>query len=295
MLLWRAFTSLLILGMMVPLMPTFPSAAMEQNPAPVSEPSSDPLPPPPGPPVVLLDEEAIQVRVVAPEGTDLSKYGHFVASRIPDPFTGLTVYYGQVSEEMFPVLKADWRLADVARIQRLAQAPNTRPDPDVTTRDRPSMEETRARLIELRENPPEPAPRPEPSGWWDVSAGGHNAVEAWVSGYTGRDVKVAVNDSGVDMAHPDFWGTEARYVNVSGDPYYDYFEGWPMALSPIANYLMAFDLEINGALTPYNTFYYPISNFADTSTTGTGDTILLATYHFRFSEDGSEVQRDSAA
>lgn len=271
LLLWRVLTSLLILGMMVPLMPVSRSAALEEGVASSAETATSPS----EPALAALDENAVQVRVVAPEGVDLSKYGHFVASRIPDPFTGMTVYYGIVSEEMLPVLRANAQVADVARIQRQAPAPNTNPDPDVETPERPTFEEIRARLVELRENPPEPTVRPEPSGWWDVSAGGHNAIEAWDSGYTGRGVKVAVNDSGVDMAHPDFWGTEARYVNVSGNPYYDYFEGWPMALSPIANYLMAFDLEFNGELTPFNTFYYPISNFADTSTTGTGDTIIF--------------------
>ena len=269
--LWRVFTSFLIIGMMLPML-SAPSAAA---------PGADPVPPPDrvlpsdGPAFSLFEEGSVYVRVVAPEGTDLSKYGQFVARRIPDPVTNLTVYYGVTSEEGLQALKADGRVADVARMQLQAATPNSRPDPDVDTKDLPDPEELRARLTELRDNPPEPTERPEPTGWWDVSAGGHNGIEAWNSGYTGEGVWLAVNDSGVDMAHPDLWGTEARYVNVSGHPYYDYFEGWPVALSPQSNYLMAYDLEFNGRLTPYNTFAYGYSHFADTSATGTGSTILF--------------------
>jgi len=265
-------TAVMILSMLIP-MTAMPAAA-----APIEPPAMLSLleegPPDQG--MALFEDGFINVRVVAPEGTDLSKYGQFVARRIPEVYSGMTVYYGRVAETTLPTLKADRRVVDVARVQELAEAPETRPDPDVTTRELPSLEETKARLTALRNNPPEPTQRPEPSGWWDVSAGGHNAAEAWEAGYEGQGVKVAVNDSGVDMAHPDFWGTEARYENVSGDPYYDYFDGWPMALSPFANYLMAFDLEFNGQLTNLNTFAFGASVFADTSTTGTGGTIVFA-------------------
>jgi uncharacterized repeat protein (TIGR01451 family) len=264
----RAVSTLVVLVALVPLIPA--SSAAAPLALPEEQPSADPQPPAEA--IALGAEGTVQVRVVAPEGTDLSKYGYFVRRRIPD-VTGLAVYYGVVTESGLASLRADPYVVDAARIQLQAQAPDTRPDPDVTTRALPSLEETRARLTALRDNPPEPTERPEPTGWWDVAAGGHNAVEAWDYGYTGNGVAVAVNDSGVDMAHPDFWGTEHRYHNVSGDPYYDYFEGWPVALSPISNYLMAFDLEFNGQLTPFNTFLYGISNFADTSATGVGATI----------------------
>jgi len=268
---WRTIASLVLVSTLVPLVPISSAAAPTGEPAalPVAE------QPPPEHAEALFEDGFVSVRVVAPEGTDLSKYGHFIARHIPEVYSDLTVYYGRVAEELLPALKADLRVVDVARIQMLAEAPSTRPDPDVQTRERPSMEEMRARLTALRDNPPEPTERPEPTGWWDVSAGGHNAIEAWLSGYTGAGVRVAVNDSGVDMAHPDFWGTEARYQNVTGFSYYDYFDGWPIALDPIANYLMAFDLEVNRQLTSLNTFAYGITHFADTSATGTGDTIVF--------------------
>ncbi len=221
----------------------------------------------------LFGDGAVLVRLVAPEGTDLSRYGDFVQRRIPDAFSEMRVYYGQVSESSLQALKSNRSIQDIARVQTLAQVTDTILDPEIETRPLPSLAETRERLIELRDNPPESSDWPVSRGWWDVSADGHNAVEAWESGYTGAGVMIAVNDSGVDMAHPDFWGTEARYRNVSGLPYYDYFDGWPIALSPFSNYLMAFDLEINGQLVPTNTFAFGSSMFADTSTTGTGSTI----------------------
>ncbi|MBN1810866.1 MAG: DUF11 domain-containing protein [Anaerolineae bacterium] len=260
--LWRVITTLIVLTMLMPATPLSMAVATSAA-ATLSEEE-------------LFADGYVNVRVVAPPGIDLSKYGDFVTRRIPS-IDGLAVYYGRVPEDLVSSLQSMRGVQDVARIELQTEAPIGRPDPEVETRDLPSMEETRVRLIALRDNPPEPTVRPEPTGWWDVSAGGHNAVEAWEAGYTGYGAALAVNDTGVDMAHPDFWGTEHRYHNVSGDPYYDYFEGWPVALSPFSNYLMAFDLELNGELTSLNTFWYGPSNFANTSFTGAGSTITFHT------------------
>lgn len=273
----RVLSTLAILSALAPVLPASTVAAPLELPeeAPVVDEQ------PPEEAVSFFDEGYVNVRVVAPQGTDLSKYGQFIKRNLAGIDEGMSVYYGWVHESALPTLKANPYVSDVARIQTQAAVPDFQPDPEVTTRERPSMEETRARLIELRDNPPQPIQRPEPTGWWDVTAGGHNAEEAWELGYDGSGVAVAVNDSGVDMAHPDFWGTQHRYQNVSGYGYYDYFEGWPVALAPFSNYLMAFDLELNGALTYGNTFAFGPSNFADTSFTGTGDTIDFdsVTYH----------------
>lgn len=59
----------------------------------------------------------------------------------------------------------------------------------------------------------------------------HRVGEAHAAGYTGQGVIAAVIDTGVDFAHPDLQGTQARVV---GGPY----DGWPFAYDTLsgANY-----------------------------------------------------------
>ncbi|PXF24362.1 MAG: hypothetical protein CXX70_12080, partial [Methanobacteriota archaeon] len=51
----------------------------------------------------------------------------------------------------------------------------------------------------------------------------HGANDAWERGYAGEGMVVAIADTGVDFAHPDLNGTQAR-VTDSKSPY----EGWPL-------------------------------------------------------------------
>lgn len=62
----------------------------------------------------------------------------------------------------------------------------------------------------------------EPNTWFSKVT--HGATSAWDRNVTGSGVRVAVADSGVDFAHPDLNGTQARVENTSS-PYF----GWPMA------------------------------------------------------------------
>ena len=41
----------------------------------------------------------------------------------------------------------------------------------------------------------------------------HQSKKAWDLGYTGEGVKVMVNDTGTDFAHPDLIGTIARITD----------------------------------------------------------------------------------
>ncbi len=62
----------------------------------------------------------------------------------------------------------------------------------------------------------------------------HKAPQAWAKGYTGAGLVVGVVDTGVDFAHPDLQGTQAR---VSGGPY----DGWPFAYDTISGINYIFD------------------------------------------------------
>ncbi|MCX8007038.1 MAG: cell wall-binding repeat-containing protein [Coriobacteriia bacterium] len=75
------------------------------------------------------------------------------------------------------------------------------------------------------------------TGWFDVSARGHNSKAAWDAGYTGGGVKVAVADDSVDFAHPDLQGTYA-VVEDPSSPYH----GWPEAFDPFSALLYAYDV-----------------------------------------------------
>ena len=50
-------------------------------------------------------------------------------------------------------------------------------------------------------------------------------VDAWKMGCTGKEVKVAIIDTGIDFATPDLIGTQARIENEDS-PYY----GWPIVI-----------------------------------------------------------------
>jgi len=62
----------------------------------------------------------------------------------------------------------------------------------------------------------------------------HGAVGAWAEGYTGDGIKIAVIDTGFDMAHPDLLNQQARYEDMSS-PYF----GWPIVYDDRAAYAWA--------------------------------------------------------
>ena len=80
----------------------------------------------------------------------------------------------------------------------------------------------------------------------------HGATEAWESGYSGEGLVVAVADTGVDFAHPDLNGTQAR-VTFDDSPY----NGWPLMLDHNSMY----NWMVHGEAYPARSTWY-----ADTST-----------------------------
>ena len=80
----------------------------------------------------------------------------------------------------------------------------------------------------------------------------HGANDAWEMGFSGEGLIVAVADTGVDFAHPDLNGTQAR-VGFQNSSYY----GWPLMFDHNSMYTWMVDGKS-----------YPESNtwYADTST-----------------------------
>ena len=74
---------------------------------------------------------------------------------------------------------------------------------------------------------PEPIALEEPGDFSVVSGELHGATDSWDLNISGNGIKVAVADSGIDFAHPDLDGTQAR-VNDTNSPW----NGWPIVFDP---------------------------------------------------------------
>ncbi|MFN8484423.1 MAG: S8 family serine peptidase [Anaerolineae bacterium] len=135
------------------------------------------------------------------------------------------------------------------------------PPPDPERKARPSIEEQRARIEQLRKanktgDASQAQPAAKPAAWFDIGPD-HESQRAWMKGFQGQGVKVSVVDSGVDVAHPDFWGTWAT-VEDSASPYY----GWPMAFDPYSILLYVNDAAFGTDFVATGAAWY-----ADTTTT----------------------------
>ena len=74
---------------------------------------------------------------------------------------------------------------------------------------------------------PEPIALEDPGSFSVASGELHGATDSWNRNISGQGIKVAVADSGIDFAHPDLNGTQAR-VNDSTSPW----DGWPIVFDP---------------------------------------------------------------
>jgi len=82
----------------------------------------------------------------------------------------------------------------------------------------------------------------------------HGATEAWARGYTGEGLVVAVADTGVDFAHPDLNGTQAR-VSMQNSSY----EGWPLMFDHDSMY----DWVVEGGAYPQADTWYANTSLID--------------------------------
>ena len=79
----------------------------------------------------------------------------------------------------------------------------------------------------------------------------HGANDAWEMGFSGEGLIVAVADTGVDFAHPDLNGTQAR-VGFQNSSYY----GWPLMFDHNSMYTWKVDGQ---AYPESNTWYSDLS------------------------------------
>lgn len=112
----------------------------------------------------------------------------------------------------------------------------------------------------------------------------NEAPKAWADGYTGSGVMVALHDTGVDFAHPDLQGKQARF-NVSWidpavlaqKPYLAEYDGWPIAFDPLS---MEDFLGSGGDLTDPG-----LVGYVDTSEVLTAEPGPNATFFLNYSRD----------
>jgi hypothetical protein len=230
-----------------------------------------------------VGQELVMVEVIAQlsEQEDLDLSGFFVdgkfiqrpALRVGD--FKIAVFFGQVrASELI-------KLASIARVQVILPVvlekngqPDDYPiDDQKQTSDQRGPEDwaaLRAKADELRAGS---LPWSEakafgdgreqiiPQDWFEVMPmGPHKAEAAWDRGYTGEGVSVAVNDDGVDHAHPDLMGTQKIYESTAVPEY----NGWPMVFSPLSMYLYTYD---NVFGTSYISGGFDSVQYVDTSAT----------------------------
>ncbi len=226
--------------------------------------------------------QEVIIRLVTQE-KDVSwpDYVKAIPRAIPDEATDGVVWIARVPADYLAKLAS----LDVVVEARLVQSSG--PIPRFLPEDQTKVQPSAALVQRLQDAKNGTLSKPANTiegvtGWWDVGPG-HLSKAAWDKGFTGDGVVVADIDSGVDFCHPDLNGTWKTYDvsasrNVTYDGianYYSYYNGWPLALSPISNYLLIYDLAYNGEMTDANTFAYGYSKFADTRTTGVGSTIYF--------------------
>lgn len=185
--------------------------------------------------------QVVTIRLEASRDVDISRYAIKASppSQLP---LGERIILAQVKASVLTKIAT---LPGVLRLTSIDLEPTT----NVIARDpegvaKPSPELLRERIKQLRLSGQGWDPSHEidagvrPSDWYDVGPN-HQSARAWQKGYTGEGVKVAVLDSGADMAHPDLIGTWA--VAESSSPY----AGWPMAFDPFSMLLMASDFVLD--------------------------------------------------
>jgi hypothetical protein len=118
------------------------------------------------------------------------------------------------------------KVASVPQVNRVLKQggePPVPPEPQVEGRR--DLNAARQRVRDMKAGRAQPAAPAapgygaQPNGWFEKTY--VEWQKAWAAGYTGAGVDVAVLDSGIDFAHPDLNGLQARVI----DPESPYFYG----------------------------------------------------------------------
>ncbi len=212
--------------------------------------------------------DALDLLVYAKQGTDLSPYMDRLLVRPYVLPNGTQAYFGRAKAAQVEKIAS---LAGVAAVQEMR---NTVKPPEMTDGPAPRLntdpDALRARLAELKAGTVSTVTRPPAdkariADWFDV-LDVHKSKAAWQLGYTGEGVKVMVNDTGSDFAHPDLQGTVARITDPAS-PYY----GWPEMFDSYSLLNLAYDYFLGtNYISSGVGIFGNAPDYADTSATRSG-------------------------
>ncbi len=216
--------------------------------------------------------EDIDILVYAKKGTDLSRYMDNLLVRPYVLPNGTQAYFGRAKVALVTKIAS---LPEVAAVQEM-KSPFDRPmlPEGPTPRAEPNWEALRGRLAELKAGGAKAtvnrsaADLARIADWFDVTDP-HKSKAAWALGYTGQGVKVMVNDSGIDFAHPDLQGTVARDTDPAS-PYY----GWPIGFDSFSMLVLAYDYYHGTSYIADGMFAGGVPDYADTRTTRLGTELV---------------------
>lgn len=211
----------------------------------------------------------VNLVVYAREGTDLSPYmGKLVVRKYVMP-NGIQAYFGTSKAGTVEKIASLAQVAAVKEMKYEGDLPKPLEDTPV-----PDIATLQARLAALKGGAwvatvtKPAADKVGATGWFDV-LDIHKSRGAWNLGYTGDGVKVMVNDSGIDFAHPDLQGTQARDMNPAS-PYY----GWPIAFDSYSMQNLAFDHFLGTDYIKSGVGLAGVApDYSDTSTTRSGTAV----------------------
>lgn len=150
------------------------------------------------------------------------------------------------------------QLVGIPEVQRVQPAesiidPPKRPDPGIRKRFDQKPDASLERMDPVSGLLDEASPIA--GDWYEVRDEVHRSRNAWANGYNGTDVRVMVNDSGIDFCHPDLYGTWAVHPDT----------GWPLMYDSYSMYLFWRD-----AVFGEGNIAAGAAHYADTSQTCTG-------------------------